>query len=151
MEVDDADKSNSSAPFSDSPKPTAPQTSHPSSDKNLNRAVSSNLVRSDFYPFFSLCMSITPSDQMTEFLLYTTPNGDINVEVFLHQENLWLTQDRMAELFGVQRPAITKHLANIFADGELHEHSVSSILEHTANDGKKYQTKFYNLDAIIAV
>jgi len=57
----------------------------------------------------------------------------------------------MAELFGVQRPAITKHLKNIFESGELEESSVSSILEHTATDGKKYQTKYYNLDAIIAV
>ena len=90
-------------------------------------------------------------DQTTEFLLYTTPNGAVKVEVFLHNENLWLTQDRMAQLFGVQRPAITKHLKNIFESGELKENSVSSILEHTANDGKKYKTKFYNLDAIIAV
>ena len=90
-------------------------------------------------------------DQTTEFLLYTTPSGEVKVEVFLHNENLWLTQDRMAELFGVQRPAITKHLGNIFDDSELDENSVSSILEHTANDGKVYKTKFYNLDAIIAV
>lgn len=90
-------------------------------------------------------------DQTTEFLLYTTPSGEVKVEVFLHNENLWLTQDRMAELFGVQRPAITKHLGNIFDDSELDENSVSSILEHTANDGKVYKTKFYNLDVIIAV
>jgi hypothetical protein len=90
-------------------------------------------------------------DQTTEFLLYTTPSGEVKVEVFLYDENLWLTQDRMAELFGVQRSAITKHLGNIFTDGELEENSVSSILEHTAKDGKKYKTKFYNLDAIIAV
>ncbi len=70
-------------------------------------------------------------DQKTEFLLYTTPSGEIKVEVFLHNENLWLTQDRMAELFDVQRPAITKHLGNIFNDGELEESMVSSILEHT--------------------
>ena len=57
---------------------------------------------------------ITIKDEMTEFLLYTSPDGMVKVEVFLHNENIWLTQDRMAELFGVQRPAITKHLGNIF-------------------------------------
>jgi hypothetical protein len=62
-----------------------------------------------------------------------------------------MTQKRISELFGVQRPAITKHLTNIFESGELHEASVSSILEHTAEDGKNYNTNFYSLDAIIAV
>jgi len=62
-----------------------------------------------------------------------------------------MTQKKISELFGVQRPAITKHLNNIFKSGELHEVSVSSILEHTAKDGKSYKTTFYNLDAIIAV
>lgn len=57
---------------------------------------------------------ITIQDEMTEFLLYTAPSGDIKVEVFLHDETLWLTQERMAELFGVQRPAITKHLKKYF-------------------------------------
>ncbi len=94
---------------------------------------------------------LTPKEETTEFLLYTSPQGGIKVEVFLHQENIWLTQDRMAELFDVQRPAITKHLINIFESGELDEKSASSILEHTASDGKRYKTKFYNLDAIISV
>ncbi len=57
----------------------------------------------------------------------------------------------MSEVFGVQRPAITKHIQNIFQEGELQEDLVCSILEHTAEDGKKYRTAFYNLDAIIAV
>ncbi len=77
-----------------------------------------------------------------EFLLYKTSNWDIKVDVFLKDENIWLTQDRMTELFWVKRPAITKHLKNIFESWELREESVSSILEHTANDGKKYNTKF---------
>ncbi|MCF8417760.1 MAG: virulence RhuM family protein, partial [Melioribacteraceae bacterium] len=94
---------------------------------------------------------ITVRDEITEFLLYTSPSGDIKVEVYLHNENIWLTQEKIAELFEVQRPAITKHLKNIFSEGELEENSVSSILEHTAADGKNYKTKFYNLDAIIAV
>ncbi len=75
------------------------------------------------------------------FLLYTTPNGKVKVEIFLKGENIWLPQDKIAELFGVQRPAVTKHLKNIFESGELEEDSVSSILEHTAEDGKKYLMK----------
>ena len=94
---------------------------------------------------------LTPKGETTEFLLYNSPNGDVKVEVFLHNENVWLTQDKIALLFDVQRPAITKHLKNIFESKELIENSVSSILEHTAKDGKKYQTKYYNLDAIISV
>lgn len=94
---------------------------------------------------------IVANNSFSEFLIYTTPNEKVRVEVFLRDENIWLTQARIAELFGVQRPAITKHLQNIFESGELQENSVSSILELTADDGKKYQTKFYNLDAIISV
>jgi hypothetical protein len=90
-------------------------------------------------------------DELTEFLLYTTPNNEIKVETYLYNETLWLPQKRIAELFGVQRSAITKHLKNIFESGELEEEAVSSILEHTAEDGKVYQTKFYNLDAILSV
>ena len=94
---------------------------------------------------------LTPRDELTEFLLYTAPGGEVKVEVFLHDENLWLPQKRIAELFGVQRPAITKHLANIFQEQEheLEKDAVCSILEHTAEDGKTYKTKYYNLDAII--
>ena len=87
----------------------------------------------------------------TEFLLYKTPNNKVKVEIFLRDENIWLTQEKIAALFGVQRPAVTKHLKNIFETGELKEEAVSSILELTASDDKKYQTKFYNLDAIISV
>ncbi|MBD3300268.1 MAG: cell filamentation protein Fic [Candidatus Moranbacteria bacterium] len=87
----------------------------------------------------------------SEILLYTTPNGEVKIDVFFHNETVWLTQKKMAELFGVEVPAISKHLKNIFDSGELNENSVVSILENTAEDGKNYQTKFYNLDAIIAV
>ena len=90
-------------------------------------------------------------ESLKKFLLYTAPTGEIRVDVLLQDESVWLTQKAIAELFGVQRPAITKHLINIFESGELNEISVSSILEHTAEDGKNYQTKFYNLDAIISV
>lgn len=90
-------------------------------------------------------------DQTTEFLLYTAPNGAVKVEVLLSGETLWLTQKRMAELFGVGVPAISKHLKNIFESNELQPDSVISILETTAEDGKKYQTQYYNLDAVISV
>ena len=73
------------------------------------------------------------------------------MEVRLQNNNVWLTQQQIADLFGTQRPAITKHLANIFKTKELNETSVSSILEHTAADNKKYKTKFYNLDAVISI
>ena len=86
-----------------------------------------------------------------QFLLYTAPDGAVKVDVFFKDETVWLTQKALAELFGVQRPAITKHLGNIFATGELAEGSVCSVLEHTAQDGKNYSAKYYNLDAIIAV
>jgi hypothetical protein len=94
---------------------------------------------------------IIKQNNFTDFLLYTTPNGNVKVEIFLKNENIWLTQEKIAALFGVQRPAITKHLKNIFESGELKESSVSSILEHTAKDGKIYNTKFYNLDVILSV
>jgi len=83
-----------------------------------------------------MAKEITLKDETTEFLLYTTPNGKVKVEIFLRNENIWLTQDKMASLFGVQRPAITKHLKNIFESKELIEKTVSSVLEHTAQDGK---------------
>ena len=79
---------------------------------------------------------------LTEILLYTTPNGKVKVEIYLQNETIWLTQQKIADLFGVQRPAVTKHLKNIFESGELKEASVSSILEHTALDGKTYPTLF---------
>ena len=86
-----------------------------------------------------------------QFLLYTAPDGAVKVDVFVQNETVWLTQKALAELFGVKRPAVTKHLGNIFSSGELAEGSVCSILEHTASDGKIYRAKYYNLDAIIAV
>jgi hypothetical protein len=87
----------------------------------------------------------------TSFLLYTSANGDIKVDVRLQDETIWLTQKSMAELFAVGVPAVNKHLKNIFDSGELMENSVISILATTAADGKNYKTKYYNLDAIISV
>ncbi|MBS4069658.1 MULTISPECIES: virulence RhuM family protein [unclassified Sulfurimonas] len=86
-----------------------------------------------------------------EFLIFTSQSGENSIEVKVFDESVWLTQNMIAQLFDVQRPAITKHLKNIFESYELDENSVSSILEHTANDGKNYNTKYYNLDAIISV
>jgi hypothetical protein len=92
-----------------------------------------------------------------EVLLYRSSGGDVRVECLLQDETLWLTQKAIAALFGVQRPAIAKHLVNIFETGELREEVVSSILEQTTPHGAisgKTQTssvKYYNLDAIIAV
>ena len=101
--------------------------------------------------------AIVPNNSFTDFLLYTSPNGKVKVEIYLHNENIWLTQDKIAALFGVKRPAITKHLKNIFESGELDESKVSSILEHTTQHGaiegktQIQKVKFYNLDAIISV
>ena len=95
--------------------------------------------------------NLTIKDELTDFLLYTTPNSDIRVETYLHNETLWLPQKRIAELFGVDRTVITKHLKNIFQSEELAENSVSAKIAHTAEDGKKYNTKFYNLDAILSI
>ena len=92
----------------------------------------------------------TPQN-INNFLLYTTPTGGVRVEVFIQEETVWLTQKAIATLFGVGVPAISKHLKNIFEQGELIENSVISILETTAPDGKNYQTQYYNLDAIISV
>jgi hypothetical protein len=87
----------------------------------------------------------------SDIIVYSTPAGNIRVEVVYSGETLWLTQKRMAELFGVEVPAVSKHLKNIFETGELQEQSVISKMETTAADGKNYLTSLYNLDAIIAV
>ena len=89
----------------------------------------------------------TPS----QLLLYAAPDGAVKVEVLFRDETAWMPQRALAELFGVKVPAIAKHLKNIFDSGELSDGSVVSILETTAADGKTYKTRFYNLDAIIAV
>ncbi len=82
---------------------------------------------------------------------YEMPNGIGTVEVVVKDETLWCTQKAMAQIFGVDRSVITKHLKNVFDTQELTESSVCAIFAHTADDGKTYQTNFYNLDAIIAV
>ena len=86
-----------------------------------------------------------------QFLLYNMPDADGKVQVVIKNETLWCTQKAMAQLFGVGVPAISKHLKNIFDEGELAADSVISKMETTAADGKNYTTTFYSLDAIIAV
>lgn len=86
-----------------------------------------------------------------QFLLYNMPDADGKVQVVIKAETLWCTQKAMAQLFGVGVPAISKHLKNIFEEGELVADSVISKMETTAADGKNYTTTYYSLDAIIAV
>lgn len=89
-------------------------------------------------------------DPNNEIILYQ-PDASVKLEVRLEDETVWLTQQQIADLFGVKQPAISKHLKNIFESEELDEASVHSILEYTAADGKLYRTKFYNLEAILSV
>jgi hypothetical protein len=91
------------------------------------------------------------SSNNSDFILYTSQNGEIRVDVFVNDETVWLTQKAIANLFDVDRTVITKHLKNIFDSTELVENSVCAKIAHTAEDGKTYQTKFYNLDIIISV
>lgn len=84
-------------------------------------------------------------------ILYSNENGNVNINVTYQNDTFWLPQKAIAQLFGVEVPAISKHLKNIFESGELDEKSVVSKMETTASDGKKYKTSFYTLDTIIAV
>ena len=90
-------------------------------------------------------------DNTSDFILYTSNTGDIKVNVFLENETIWLTQKSIGELFDKAKATISEHLKNIFTEGELDENSVVRNFRTTANDGKSYETKIYNLDAIIAV
>ena len=86
-----------------------------------------------------------------EFLIFQIEGKEQGIEVYYKDENIWATQKAMATLFDVNVPAISKHLKNIFESGELKDDAVVSKMEITASDGKRYQTQFYSLDAIIAV
>ncbi len=86
-----------------------------------------------------------------QFILYNLPDNSGTVQAYVENETLWLTQKAISQLFGVDRTVITKHLKNIFETGELYEESVCAKFAHTATDGKKYNTAFYSLDAIISV
>lgn len=89
--------------------------------------------------------------QRDNIVLYKGNEGAVIAEVLLKDETMWLTQKVMAQLFDIDRTVVTKHLKNIFRDGELDENSVCAKFAHTASDGKKYSTKYYDLDAIISV
>ncbi|MEX6124124.1 virulence RhuM family protein [Providencia hangzhouensis] len=98
--------------------------------------------------------NLSLQDQTSEFLLYTAPNGEVKIEVLLSGETIWLTQKRIAQLFGVGVPAISKHLDNIYDSGELQREATISILETVQQEGKrevKRKLEYYNLDAVISV
>lgn len=93
-------------------------------------------------------------DELTDFLLYSAPEGNVKVEVILNDETVWLSQKSIAQLFGVKVPAISKHLKKIFESGELEKDSTISILETVQQEGNrevKRYTEYFNLDAIISV
>jgi hypothetical protein len=97
---------------------------------------------------------IIPNNSFTEFLLYTTPDGKVKVEIFLRDENIWLTQVKIAELFGVERSVVTKHLQNIYKDGELNKNATCAKIAQVQAEGNRQISRdieFYNLDAIISV
>ena len=98
-----------------------------------------------------MCRNNDNTSIFSDFFLYKDGRGEVKIEIYIFNETVWLTQDKISQLFGVQRSAITKHLKNILESRELLEDSVSSILELTAGDGNKYQMKLYNLDAILSV
>jgi hypothetical protein len=90
-------------------------------------------------------------EKLENFVIFQTDDGNVNIDVFFHNDNLWLTQKLMATLFEVERSVVSKHLKNIFTEGELDEKSVCANFAHTGSDGKQYKTQFYSLEAIIAV
>lgn len=90
-------------------------------------------------------------ENSSAFIIFKTEDEQIAVDVRLTQHDVWLTQDQLANLYGVERPGVTQHIRNIFREGELQEESVSKKFLRTATDGKKYSTKHYNLDMIISL
>ena len=91
---------------------------------------------------------MTELEKSSAFLFYNSNDGKIRIQVILGDETVWTTQKGMAEIFETTRENITIHLGNIFESVELDENSVSKEILHTAEDGKKYKTKFYNLDTL---
>lgn len=97
---------------------------------------------------------LNSKDELTEFLLYTAPDGEIKVEAFLHDESIWLTQNRIMELFGVSKSTISEHISNIFSDGELHKEATVRNFRTVQIEGDREVSRdleFYNLDAILSV
>lgn len=98
--------------------------------------------------------TLDTKEELTEFLLYTTPNAEIRVETYLHNESLWLSQKRMAELFGVDVSTVNEHLKNIYKSHELEENTTIGKFPIVQMEGKrevKREVNFYNLDAILSV
>ena len=92
------------------------------------------------------------NDKNQDVFFYEDESNNFNVEVLVKNEDVWLNSESISKLFKVGRPAITKHINNIYNDGELEENSTCSILEHMGNNGKqKYKIKYYNLDMIISL
>jgi len=91
------------------------------------------------------------TENSSAFIIFKTEDESVSIDVRLEEETIWLTQDQIAALYGVERPGITQHIKNIFAEGELEEDSVSKKFLRTAADGKSYDTKHYNLDMIISL
>lgn len=94
---------------------------------------------------FELCSSKQIMATEIQYILYNMPDDGGKVQVVIRDESIWCTQKAMAQLFGVERSVITKHLKNIFDTQELDEETVCAKIAHTAEDGKTYQTKFYHL------
>lgn len=86
-----------------------------------------------------------------QIVIYKDKSGESQIDVRVEKETIWLKQEQIAQLFGTKRPAVTKHLNNIFTIGELEEKTTCSILEHMGSTSQVYKTKYYNLDAIISV
>ena len=96
-------------------------------------------------------MDNNSQENKSELLLYQSQDGSTKIDVRLQGDTVWLTQKQMADLFDKSRVTITEHIGNIFKEGELDENSVCRKIRHTADDGKNYETIFYNLDVIISV
>ena len=90
-------------------------------------------------------------EKLENFVIFQTDDGNVNIDVFFHNDNLWLTQKLMATLFEVERSVISKHLKNIFTEGELDEKSICAKFAHIKKRGRWYESSFYSLEAIIAV
>ncbi|MBP8979462.1 virulence RhuM family protein [Candidatus Dojkabacteria bacterium] len=90
-------------------------------------------------------------EKLENFVIFQTDDGNVNIDVFFHNDNLWLTQKLMATLFEVERSVISKHLKNIFTEGELDEKSICAKFAHMKKRGRWYESTFYSLEAIIAV
>ena len=126
-----------------------------SGKKKLN--VEEELVTPNCKLIMAKKKEVTPKEGFNEILLYTTPNGKVKVEIYLQNETIWLTQQKIADLFGVDRTVVTKHIGNIFKEGELKEEVVCANFAHTTQHGaikgktQEAVSKFYNLDMIISV